>query len=303
MSFKPKKSRISSLMMILFFTVVLAGCANPNNPDGIAYRLFVIPIGRIIEWLAELFSGNFGVAIILITILVRVVLLPLTFRQLKQSTRQSVRMQKVQPYLKEIQDRQKNAATDEEKMAAAREQQDFFKENNISLIGGMGCLPLLIQLPIISGLYTAIRVSEPINNSTFFGMSLGETSIVLGVLTVLIYAAQSWVSMMGMAEEQKSQMKTTMFMMPLMMAFIVFTTPAGLTLYFFTGAVWAILQSLYTNLVFRPKITAEVEKELAEKPIKQPKSAATSGSSTIKDVTNSAPKNSNKSRNIGKQNK
>lgn len=310
MNFKFTRSKINLLVMMTLLVMILAGCANPNNTDGIMFQFIVSPISNLIEWLADYFNGSYGMAIIAITVLVRIVILPLTINQLHASTKQSVRMQKIQPYLKEIQERQKNAATQEEKMAAAMEQQQFFKENNINILGSMGCLPLLLQLPIISGLYTAILVSESINNGIFLGIPLGETSILLGVLTLAAYALQSWVSLQGMTDEQKAQMRTSMMAMPVMMAFIVFTTPAGLTLYFLAGALLSIGQSLYTNLVFRPKIVAQVEQEMAENPIKKPTAAfnANSGGPGAKDVTNSVTANEAKNdakkiRNIGKQNR
>src|SRR5699024_12295741 len=219
-------------MLVMSLVVFLGGCANPNNPDGFMYRLTVEPIGQLIVWIADQFAGNYGIAIIIITIAIRIILLPLTLNQLKSSTRQQIKMAAFQPYLKEIQERQKNATTQEEKMALATEQQEFMRENNVSMFGSMVCLPLLLQLPIISGLYTAIRVSESIASSEFFGVSIGESHMVLAVITIVMYLIQSFITLQGVPEEQKAQMRSTLFMTPVMMGFIVFTTPAGLTLYF-----------------------------------------------------------------------
>lgn len=308
MSSRLNNKRLSLMMLVMALVVFLGGCANPNNPDGIMYRLTVEPIGQLIVWIADQFAGNYGIAIIIITIAIRVILLPLTLNQLKSSTRQQIKMQAFQPYLKDIQERQKNATTQEEKMALATEQQEFMRENNVSMFGGMGCLPLLLQLPIISGLYTAIRVSEPIANSEFFGISLGDTNIVLAIITIVMYLLQSFITLQGVPEAQKAQMRSTLFMTPIMMGFIVFTTPAGLTLYFLAGAIWSILQALFTTYYYKPKIQAEVDKEMAENPIKVKKPA-----SGRKDVTNSAKTqqtnnrlthNDNKgNRNAGKQRK
>ncbi|MCZ0717683.1 membrane protein insertase YidC [Aerococcus kribbianus] len=295
------------LTLTAITSLVLSGCANPNNPDGIVYRTIGGPIEALIEWLASTFNGNYGIAIILITLLIRLILLPLTLNQLESSTKQSIKMQQYQPYLKEIQERQKNAQTQEEKMEAAMAQQEFMKENNINMLGGMGCLPLLLQLPIITSLYTAIRVSESINSASFLGIPLGEPSTLLGIITILLYFVQSWISVQGMPEEQRKQMSMSMYMMPIMMAMIVFTSPAGLTLYFLVGAFWAIGQSLYTTFIYKPKIKAQVEAELESNPIKVKTKQA-----QAKDVTNSVKKeNTNnkekqkqinhKNRNQGKQ--
>ncbi|OYQ66598.1 membrane protein insertase YidC [Aerococcus sp. 1KP-2016] len=309
MSSRLKNKRLSLMFLVMSLVVFLGGCANPNNPDGILYRLTVTPIDSLITWIANQFSGNYGIAIIIITILIRVILLPLTLNQLKSSTRQQIRMQAFQPHLKEIQERQKNATTQEEKMRLATEQQAFMRENNINILGGMGCLPLLLQLPIISGLYTAIRVSDAIASSQFLGISLGSSNLVLAIVTIIMYVIQSFISLQGVPEEQKAQMRSALFMTPIMMGFIVFTTPAGLTLYFLTGAIWSILQTLFTTFYYRPKIQAEVDKELAENPIK----VVTPSSTDRKDVTNSVKEDSTttsiqkqlktSSRNAGKQRK
>lgn len=311
MSSRLKNKRLSLMLLVMSLVVFLGGCANPNNPDGFMYRLTVEPIGNLIVWIAEQFSGNYGIAIIIITIAIRVILLPLTLNQLKSSTRQQIRMQAFQPYLKDIQERQKNATTQEEKMQLATEQQEFMRENNVSMLGGMGCLPLLLQLPIISGLYTAIRVSEPIAKSEFFGISLGQPHMVLAIITIVMYLIQSFISLQGLPEAQKAQMRTTLFMTPIMMGFIVFTTPAGLTLYFLAGAIWSILQTIFTTFYYRPKIQAEVDKEVKENPIKIKKTT-----NNRKDVTDSVNKSKpakssknvqknldNPNRNAGKQRK
>lgn len=302
---------MSLMLLVMSLVIFLGGCANPNNPDGFMYRLTVEPIGNFIMWIANQFNGNYGIAIIIITILIRIILLPLTLNQLKSSTRQQIRMQAFQPYLKDIQERQKNATTQEEKMRLATEQQEFMRENNVSMLGGMGCLPLLLQLPIISGLYTAIRVSEPIASSEFFGISLGTPNMVLAIVTILMYLLQSFISLQGLPEEQKAQMRTTLFMTPVMMGFIVFTTPAGLTLYFLAGAIWSILQTVFTTFYYRPKIKAQVDAEMKDNPIKIKKPS----DSQPKDVTNSVNNNktkssknvqknlNNRNRNAGKQNR
>ncbi|AMB93478.1 membrane protein insertase YidC [Aerococcus sanguinicola] len=298
--------RTKLLALTLTSTLLLAGCANPNNPDGFGFRWFAMPINRLLNWFAEIFNGNYGLAIITMTILVRLVLLPLTMRQLNSTMEHSVRMKEFQPYMKEMQERQKNASSDEERMRLAMEQQEFLKENNISMLGGMkGCLPLLIQLPIFSGLYAAIRTSPDIKAYTFFGIPLGEPSLLFAIITIALYALQSWVSLQGIPEEQRAQMKMSMFMMPIMMGFIVFSAPAGLTLYFIVSALWGVLQSLYTNLIYRPRITARIEEEMKKNPVKVKSSPSTQAKDVTQSVKDDAPrqidKGPKKGRNAGKQ--
>ena len=107
--------------------------------------LITIPMGWIIEQIYSLVS-NYGLAIILFTVLIKLILLPLNVRSQKAMKKQ----QKVQPIIAEL---QQKYANDQEKLQ--REMMKIYKENNISMMGG--CLPLLIQMPILIGLYRVIQ--------------------------------------------------------------------------------------------------------------------------------------------------
>lgn len=100
--------------------------------------------GAILKFFYDI-SGNYGVAIILFTLAVNIILLPLTWKQQKSTTK----MQSIQPELKKIQQKYKN---DKEKLNM--EMMKLYKDNNINPMGG--CLPLLIQLPIIFILYQIV---------------------------------------------------------------------------------------------------------------------------------------------------
>lgn len=102
------------------------------------------PLGWIIEQIYHLVS-NYGLAIIIFTVLIKLILLPLNIK----SQRAMKKQQKIQPILQELQKKYEN---DKEKLQ--REMMKLYKENNVSMTGG--CLPMLIQLPILFGLYRVI---------------------------------------------------------------------------------------------------------------------------------------------------
>lgn len=107
--------------------------------------LITRPMGWIIEQIYNLVS-NYGLAIILFTVIIKLILLPLNVKSQKAMKKQ----QKIQPILAEL---QQKYANDQEKLQ--REMMKLYKENNVSMMGG--CLPLLIQMPILIGLYSVIR--------------------------------------------------------------------------------------------------------------------------------------------------
>ena len=107
--------------------------------------LITRPLGWIIEQIYNLVA-NYGLAIIIFTVIVKLILLPLNIKSQKAMRKQ----QKIQPILQEL---QKKYANDQEKLQ--REMMKLYKENNVSMTGG--CLPMLIQMPILIGLYQVIQ--------------------------------------------------------------------------------------------------------------------------------------------------
>ena len=247
----------------------LSGCVQTTKagkPYGFVYEYLAKPGQNVMEWLSQLFGNNYGWAIIGLTVIVRLVLLPMMINQQRKSTYQQEKMSAVRPQMEKIQARQKAATTQEEKAAISNELMQLYRDNGISMTGGIGCLPLLIQLPIFSALYYAIRYSPELSKATFMGISLGKSSLILAILAFL---AQGYLSMIGLPEEQKKTMRLMLIMSPVMILFVSMSAPAGLGLYFFVGGLFACLQTLIINF-FRPRIRREVEAELKKHPIKTP---------------------------------
>ena len=110
------------------------------------FEIFITrPLGWIIEQIYNLVA-NYGLAIIIFTVIVKLILLPLNIKSQKAMRKQ----QKIQPILQEL---QKKYANDQEKLQ--KEMMKLYKENNVSMTGG--CLPMLIQMPILIGLYQVIQ--------------------------------------------------------------------------------------------------------------------------------------------------
>ncbi len=296
----------SSLFGLLLF---LSGCVKTDktgNPtgDGFVYNFLVKPMSNMITFLAEDWGLGFGLAIILLTVVVRLIIMPLGLSQMKKSMVQQEKMASVKPYTDEINKRMKAATSNEEKMQAQSELQQLYKDNNINLMGGMGCLPLLIQMPIFTALFFAAKFTPGINGTIFLGINLGKPSMILVALAGISYFAQSYISMIGMNEEQKKQMKMMSYMSPIMIIMFSINAPAGVTLYWVIGGIFSCIQSLITNLYHKPKIKADLAEQLEKNPIKVVKPK-------IKDVTPQAkqkPANKNnsnnknaKGRNAGKQ--
>lgn len=295
---------------LLGVLLLLSGCVRQNSdgtPDtsGLVYRMLVVPLENFLNWMVTSFDWSYGLAIIVLTIIVRLIIMPLGINQSKKSLIQSEKMQSIKPQIDAAQAKVKQATTQEEQMEAQREMQAVYKENNVSMMGGMGCLPLLIQMPIFSALYYTARFSEGIQHSTFIGIDLAKPSYLLVVFVGVAYLLQGYISLIGVPEEQKKTMRSMMIASPLMIVFMSFTSPAGVALYWVVGGVFSCIQTFITNVLMRPRIKAQIQEELKKKPPKQVVTKPIKKAEPIKPKQVSQPKNKNNKngngRNAGKQ--
>lgn len=226
------------------------------------------PLTTFMEYVDHSIGGvnAIGWSIVILTIVVRTIMLPLMVHQQRLATIQQEKMRMLQPQLSKVQAAQKAATTPADQQKASAAMMSIYRENNVSLLGGMNFAALVIQWPIFFGLYRAIQHAHGVGNAAFFGITLGEKSITLAIATAVVYALQSWLSMIGVPKEQKKQMATMMYIMPVMMFFMTYITNAGIALYFFVGAIMVVLQTLII-VIWRPRLRRNVESSFVVKDV------------------------------------
>jgi YidC/Oxa1 family membrane protein insertase len=164
---------------------------------------------------------SYGIAIILMTIIIRLLILPLGVKQI----RSSLIMNKIQPEIKKLQDKYKK---DPQKMQ--KEMTKLYKEKGASPFSG--CLPLLIQWPILIALYYVFNHLNGINGIGFLWIKdLGKPDIILALLSGITTFLASWLIMPTDNIEQASQTKKMNIGMSVFMIFISWKLKAALTLY------------------------------------------------------------------------
>ncbi len=126
----------------------LSGCVQhtaSGKPYGFVYDNLAVPTQHVLVWLSQILGNSLGWAIIVITFIVRLVLMPIMIKQSKNATVQQEKIAHIKPLMEDITKRQKEATSDAERMAINQEMMQLYRDNNISMTGGIGCLPLLIQ--------------------------------------------------------------------------------------------------------------------------------------------------------------
>ncbi len=181
---------------------------------------------------------NYGLAIILLTIVIKLVLYPLTQKQMKSM----LAMQQLQPKIKEIQDKWKS----KDPKKAQEQVMQLYKENNVN--PAAGCLPLLIQMPILIALYRSL-FSFPYENvahASFIwiqNLSDKDPFYILPVLAGVTTYLQSKLTTNSTDPTQKMMLYT----MPVFIGWISATVPAGLALYWATFNVASAVQQYFVN--------------------------------------------------------
>lgn len=230
---------------------------------------FVSFLTQILAALANA-VGDWGLAVIILTVIVRLLIMPL----MNKSSATTARMQVLQPKMKEIQDRY---ADDPERQMA--EMRKFQAENNFNPLGG--CLPMLIQMPIFFALFSAMRsvpadacfynilpsiamsVSEAVKTFGFPGATVYLLfDIGFGVMTLL----QMLVNAKNLPEEQRQQNIIMGFMMSAMMIWFGWSVPAAVLLYYVTSTLWQVIQQQIVTKRVIAKVKAETEAQMAAQP-------------------------------------
>ena len=300
--------RIALSVMGVAMLLVLAGCVQidkaTGKPIGPVWDFLGAPMGEAIKYFANDQGLGFGVGIIIVTIIVRLIILPLGIYQSWKATLHSEKMNALKHVLEPHQTRLKEATTQEEKLEA---QQALFaaqKEHGISMFGGVGCFPLLIQMPFFSAIYFAAQHTEGVSEASFLGIALGSPSWILIACAGVLYYVQSLLSLHGVEDEtQREQLKKMIYMSPMMIVMFSIFSPASVTLYWVVGGFMMILQQFIVNYIIRPKLRKKVREEYAKNPPQASKTSATRKDVTPESaaVISTSAKKKNKKRNSGKQ--
>ena len=223
------------------------------------------PVEFVLKWFMMIFYKiipNYGIAIILVTLLVKVVTFPLT----KKASEGTIRMQALSPKIKEIQTKFKDNPN---KMNV--EMAEFYKREGYNPMSG--CLPMLIQIPIFFAMYNLFNNHFDLRGAMFIpgwipDLSVGESVwnfapfkipflgwSDLRVLPFIYVASQLLYGKVTQTPDQQgnSQMKMMLYMMPIMFFFMLYDVPSGLLLYWIMSNVLTLIQQVGINKYLKEK--------------------------------------------------
>lgn len=239
--------------------IVLSACgsrdAAPITAESTGFwdGFVIYNFSRIIIWLSDLFFGSYGLGIIAFTILIRVILLPLTYFQ----TKSTQKTQAVQPQIKALQEKYSSKDTQTRELLQA-EIQRVYSENDVNPY--MGCLPALVQMPVMVALFQSISRTEVLSTGNFLWMNLGERDpfFILPILAAALTYYTSKLTFMAQPEGSGAG-KSMMYTMPIMILFMGISLPSALSLYWVISNAFSVGQTLVMNNPY--KVIREREEE------------------------------------------
>src|SRR5690625_3387749 len=198
-------------LVIGFSLLMLTGCGDFSPIDetttGFFNQSIVYPLSLLIKKIASFFGGSYGLSIIVITLALRLIILPFMVKQQRQGQDTQEKMAVMKPEMEKIQDKYKDKRSFEDQRAMQKEIGELYKKYDFQP-GQMlaGCLPLLLQMPVLIGFFYAIRRTPEIAEASFLWFNLGETDLFLVVLAVVVYYVQARVSLIHLNQPQQNMM-------------------------------------------------------------------------------------------------
>ena len=251
--------RVLTAAFVILDIILITGGYDEHSK---MYRWIGHPLANGMTDIAHIIGGVNGIgwAIIIITAILRLILLPFFLNQQVNTTINQIKMQTLKPEIDKLQALTRKAGTTQEQQQASMSMMSLYRENDVSVIGGISFLTMAMQLPIFSGLYSAILHAPALKGAQFLGLDLGKPQIVFAIAAGIIYLIQAWLAMQHMPEEQKKTSAMMMFISPIMIFVFAMIASGAIGLYFVIGGLFALIQTLIQHYQ-RPGLEKRVARE------------------------------------------
>jgi YidC/Oxa1 family membrane protein insertase len=194
------------------------------------FAFFAQILMRLMRWFQG-YVGNWGIAIVLLTVTVKLVLLPLTLKSLQSMNE----MRRLQPEMEKLREKHKD---DKQQLNLAV--MELYKEHKVNPLGG--CLPLLLQMPVFFALWGALQTSVELYREPFLWIRDLSLHDPIYVLPLVMGGSMFLMQKLSPQPADSTQAKMLLWFMPIFFTFIMFQLPAGLALYSLVNNVLSIVQ-------------------------------------------------------------
>ncbi len=270
---KRNVKRLLAVLALITLAVVLTGCATQGANGHVAPvshnsgnwwdRYIVYYMSAFILWLAKLMGNSYGWAIIVFTIIIRVILLPLNAISIRSTTK----MQGIQPQINELRKKYPGRDT-ESRTLLQQETNKLYKEAGVNPY--TGCLPVLIQLPVMYALYGAILRTPQLQTGRFLWMDLSKPDpyFIMPILAMVFTFLSTYISQLATPKSAQNGMTKVMtYGMAIMVGVMALKFQSAITLYWVVSNLFQAVQTfiLQNPIKFKKEQEAKAEAERERK--------------------------------------
>nr|WP_269322151.1 membrane protein insertase YidC [Lactobacillus delbrueckii] len=257
---------MAALALVTVFALVLSGCATQTTqkPTPISHNSsnwwdawVVYYLSQFVLWIAKVCGGSYGWAIIIFTVIIRVILLPLNAVQINCTRK----MQEIQPELKALQEKYSSKDL-ETRNKLNEETQKLYKEAGVNPYAG--CLPMVIQLPVMWALYQAIWRTPEMQNGKFLWMDLGKPDpyYILPILATVFTFLSSYIATLSVPKSSQTTMTKMMsYVMAIMVGIWAIVFQSAISLYWVISNLFQVGQTLVLQNPFKYRKEQEAKEE------------------------------------------
>lgn len=222
------------------------------------FRALCIGLMGLLAWFHHNVFANWGVAIILLTLTVKLVTFPLVHKGMKSQAKSTAEMMKIKPLIDEVNKKIKDPTKRQQEIMK------LYREHGINPLGFMkGCFWLLIQLPIMAALYRVLYASTEVRGQGFLWVQdLAQPdalfhigTLAFNLLPILVcittFLTTKFTQQVATDPQQAQMQKTMLYVMPVIMLIFTYWFPAGLMVYWLVSNFWQVIQQLYVNKVIQ----------------------------------------------------
>lgn len=270
---KRNVKRLLAVLALITLAVVLTGCAAQSTNGHVAPvlhnsgnwwdRWIVYYMSAFILWLAKLMGNSYGWAIIVFTIIIRVILLPLNAISIRSTTK----MQGIQPQINELRKKYPGRDT-ESRTLLQQETNKLYKEAGVNPY--TGCLPVLIQLPVMYALYGAILRTPQLQTGRFLWMDLSKPDpyYIMPILAMVFTFLSTYISQLATPKSAQNGMTKVMtYGMAIIVGVMALNFQSAITLYWVISNLFQAVQTfiLQNPIKFKKEQEAKAEAERERK--------------------------------------
>lgn len=263
---KRNVKRLLAILAVMVIAVTLTGCATTSSQAQAPIshtsgnwwdRWIVYYVSEFLLWLAKLLGNSYGWTIIVFTVLVRIVLLPLNAISIKSTTK----MQSIQPQVQALQKKYPGRDA-ESRQLLSQETNKLYKEAGVNPY--TGCLPLLIQLPVMYALYQAIWRTPQLQNGRFLWMDLGKPDpyYIMPILAMVFTFVSTYISQLSTPKSSQNMMtKVTTYGMAVLVGVMAIGFQSAITLYWVVSNLFQAVQTFILQNPIKYKREQEAKQQ------------------------------------------